>query len=68
VVRLPGVFIGLDGSKTRGSFQTVVVAQSEEIAWELAMMTDVWEPLPFKVKNVQIFPKEPLTNGKHQAR
>lgn len=32
------------------------------------MMSDVWETLPFQVKNIQIFPKEPFTNGKHQAR
>jgi hypothetical protein len=62
------VFIGPGGHKSPGSFQTVVAAPSEEIAWEVAMMSDVWESLPFQVKNIQIFPKEPLTNGKHQAR
>lgn len=32
------------------------------------MMSDVWEQLPFQVKNIQIFPKDPLaTHGQHQA-
>jgi len=52
-----------DGSKARGAFQTVVVAPSEGIAWEVAMTSDVWEPLPFKVQNIQIFPKEPMVHG-----
>jgi hypothetical protein len=60
VVRLPGVFIGYSGAKQQGSFQTVVVAESEEIAWEVACACDVWEQLPFDVKNAQIFPKDPL--------
>lgn len=51
-----------------GSFQTVVVAPSEDMAWEIAVMSDVWEQLPFDVANVQIFPKEPLSNGKHPTR
>lgn len=57
-----------DGRKAKGCFQTVVIAPSEAIAWEVAMMSDVWEQLPFKVQNIQIFPKEPIVNGKHQAR
>jgi len=68
VIRLPGVFIGIDGHKERGSFQTVVMAPSEEMAWDVAIQHDVWERLPFKVSNVQIFLKDPvLTHGKHQA-
>lgn len=59
VIRLPGVFVGYGGQKVKGSFQTVVCAQSESIAWEVAMMSDVWEHLPFEVKNVQIFPRDP---------
>lgn len=62
---MPGVCIAPDGRKIKGSFQTVVVAPSEGIAWEVAMMSDVWEHLPFKVQNIQIFPKEPIVNGTH---
>ena len=65
VVRLPGVFIGYGGQRERGSFQTIVMAESEEMAWELAMGCDVWEQLPFKVANCQIFPKDPLPNHGH---
>lgn len=54
------MFIGYSGAKQQGSFQTVVVAESEEIAWEVACACDVWEQLPFDVKNAQIFPKDPL--------
>lgn len=68
VIRLPGLFVGPGGRKTHGSFQTVVVAPSEDMAWEIAMGCDVWEQLPFDVSNVQIFPKEPLSNGKHPTR
>lgn len=68
VVRLPGVFIGYGGSKQRGSFQTVVMAESEDMAWELAMSCDVWESLPFQVETCQVFPKDFLpTDGKDQA-
>jgi len=60
VIRLPGVFVGYGGTKERGSFQTVVLAPSEDMAWDIAVMCDVWERLPFEVNNVQIFPKDPL--------
>lgn len=63
VIRMPGVVFTRDGQKIPGSFQTVVVAPSGEIAWEIAMMSDVWEQLPFKVQNIQIFPKEPKVRG-----
>ncbi len=68
VIRLPGVFMGPTGRRTKGSFQTVVLAPSEELAWEVAMMCDVWEQLPFDVKNVQIFPKDPTNHGSHSTR
>jgi hypothetical protein len=68
VIRLPGAFLGPDGQRITGSFQTVVVAASEDMAWELAMDCDVWEQLPFPVKNVQIFPKDPLSNGANSSR
>lgn len=60
VVRLPGVFVSYCGHKMTGSFQTVVMALSEEHAWDVAMNHDVWEQLPFEVKNPQIFPKDPV--------
>jgi len=69
VIRLPGVFIGYDGHKERGSFQTIVMAATEEMAWDVAIQHDVWERLPFSVPNVQIFPKDPVdSHGDHQAR
>ena len=68
VIRLPGVFVAPGGNKLEGSVQTVVVATSENMAWEIAMGCDIWEQLPFDVKNVQIFPKEPLSHGHHSTR
>ena len=59
VIRLPGVFVGHNGSKIKGSFQTIVMALSEDHAWDVAIQHDVWQQLPFEVKNVQIFPKDP---------
>ena len=32
------------------------------------MECDVWEQLPFPVKDVQIFPKDPLSNGANSSR
>lgn len=60
---MPGVVFTLDGRKIPGSFQTIVFAPSEEVAWEVAMMSSVWEQLPFNVKDIQIFPKEPTVHG-----
>mgnify|MGYP006267694349 CR=1 FL=1 len=68
MIRLPGLFVGPHGRKIKGSFQTVVVAPSEDMAWEIAMSSDIWEQLPFDVDNISIFPKEPLSDGKHQTR
>jgi len=69
VIRLPGVFIGYNGTRQKGSFQTIVIAPTADYAWDVAIQQDVWEPLPFMVKNVQIFPKDPdvVTHGKNQA-
>jgi len=58
VVRLPANFINHKNQTCKGSFQTVVMAESEIIAWETAMDCDVWEKLPFEVKHVQVFPCE----------
>jgi hypothetical protein len=69
VIRLPGIFIGQNGYREEGSFQTVVMAMSEDAAWDVATQHDVWERLPFQVPDVQIFPKDPLPVGhdQHQA-
>lgn len=63
VIRLPGVFIGYDGAKEKGSFQTVVFAETADYAWDVAIQCDVWERLPFEVKTVQIFPKDPVLSN-----
>lgn len=67
VIRVPGIFTGYDGLRHRGAFQTIVVAQSEEMAWDVAITSDIWEPLPFNVANAQVFPKDPISNGHNQA-
>ena len=59
MIRLPGIFIGQNGYREEGSFQTIVMAGSEEAAWDIATQHDVWERLPFQVPDVQIFPKDP---------
>lgn len=38
------------------------MAECEEMAWEVATNCDVWERIPWKVDNVQIFPKDPLSS------
>lgn len=69
VIRIPGEFIGYWGDGESGSFQTVVVAENEEMAWDIATNCDVWERIPWEVDNVQIFPRLPLqqTNVNHPA-
>ena len=57
---MPGTFVGPCGVITSGSFQTVVMAECEEMAWDVAIRGDVWEQLPWDVDNVQIFPKCPV--------
>lgn len=59
VIRLPGVFVGYNGAKVKGSFQAIVLAVNEEHAWDIAIQHDVWQQLPFDVQTVQIFPKDP---------
>jgi hypothetical protein len=63
VIRVPGEFIGYGGTRETGSFQTVVVAENEEMAWDIATCCDVWERIPWKVDNVQIFPRAPLASA-----
>jgi hypothetical protein len=61
VIRLPGVLIEQNGAMKPGSFQTVVMAETEAMAWEVAMGSDVWERIPWEVSDVQVFPKIPLS-------
>ena len=61
MIRLPGAFIGYGGAKESESFQAIVMAESEDMAWEVATTCDVWERIPWKVDKVQIFPRAPLT-------
>jgi len=49
------------GAKTQCSFQTVVMAESAQMAWEIALRSDFWEQLPWDVDKVQVFPKTPVT-------
>ena len=59
VIRLPGAFLGLHHETLEHTcYQTVVVAQNEFHAWDLASDCDVWETLPFPVDQAQIFPKD----------
>lgn len=68
VIRLPGVFVGANGHKEKGSFQTIVMALNADHAWDVAIQHDAWTTLPFEVKDVQIFPMNPLvTNGSDQT-
>lgn len=60
MIRVPGEFIGYGGTRETGSFQTIVVAENEEMAWDIATCCDVWERIPWKTDNIQIFPKTPL--------
>jgi hypothetical protein len=65
-VRIPATFIDHKSQTSKGSFQTVVMSQSEIIAWDTAMDCDVWEKLPFEVTDVQVFPCEiPTCSNDH---
>ena len=58
VVRIPSAFI-FTGAKT-GGFQTIVIAQTRDQAWEEASKCDEWEILDFFISHMKVFPKEPL--------
>ena len=60
MIRIPSPFIGYGNVFETESFQTVVVAENEEMAWDIAVHCDVWERIPWNVDDVQIFPKLPL--------
>jgi len=61
VVRIPGAFVGYSFEEGGGGFQTVVVAESWEAAWQTAMDTDSWDILPFDVDSIACFPKDVVT-------
>ena len=68
VIRLPSEFVIYKGAKDQCAFQTVVMAETAQMAWELAFQSDVWEQLPWSVDKVQVFPKTPVTTDvKHPA-
>ena len=58
VVRIPAAFI-FTGSKT-GGFQTIVMAETRDQAWEEAANCEEWEILNFFISHMKVFPKEPL--------
>ena len=60
MIRVPSTYIGYGGVFGTESFQTIVVAENEEMAWDIAMHCDVWERIPWKLDDVQIFPRLPL--------
>ena len=70
MIRVPGEFIGYGGTRETCSFQTIVVAENEEMAWSIAMHCDVWERIPWKLDDAQIFPQAPLTSANvgHSSR
>ena len=61
VIRLPSEFVIYKGANDSCSFQTVVMATTAQMAWEVAFESDVWEQLPWTVDKVQVFPKIPVT-------
>ena len=63
VIRIPGSFVGYCVKEGGGGFQTTVMAESWESAWETAMDTDSWEVLPFDVVHIACFPKEVVTTS-----
>jgi hypothetical protein len=60
VIRIPGSFDGYV-EDVGGGFQTIVIAESWEAAWETAMDTDSWQVVPFHVEHIACFPKEVVT-------
>ena len=60
VIRVPGAFTGYSVPEGGGGYQTVVVAESSEAAWEVAMDSDTWEVLPFDISGIACFPRDVL--------
>ena len=61
MIRLPSEFVLYKGANGQCSFQTVVMATTAQMAWEVAFESDVWEQLPWDIDRVQVFPKIPVT-------
>ena len=66
MVRVPGLYRYPFRNISHGSFQTIVVAQSEAMAWELASQDASWDALPFPVEHPSIFPRDAITSEKPQ--
>ena len=60
VIRIPGAFDGIV-EEGGGGYQTTVIAESWEAAWEAAIDSNSWEVLPFDIKHIACFPKEVVT-------
>ena len=58
VVRIPSAFV-FTGAKT-GGFQTIVMAETRDQAWEEASKCDEWEILDFFISHMKVFPQDPL--------
>ena len=58
VVRIPSTFV-FTGAKT-GGFQTIVIAETRDQAWEEASKSEEWEILDFFISHMKVFPKEPI--------
>ena len=58
VVRIPSTFV-FTGAKT-GGFQTIVMAETRDQAWEEASKCDEWEILDFFISHMKVFPQDPL--------
>ena len=57
VVRIPSAFV-FTGAKT-GGFQTIVIAETRDQAWEEASKCDEWEILDFFISHMKAFPQDP---------
>jgi len=59
VIRVPAKFIAIDYMNA-GGYQTVVMAENSDIAWDVATENDTWEVLDFNVTTMAVFPKDPV--------
>ena len=56
MIRIPSDYVGFHGK----GFQTVVIAETAEKAWEVAITSDTWETLDFEISCMTVFPQTPL--------
>lgn len=63
---MPAIYCNPLGNVSHCSFQTIVVAQTETMAWELATQDASWDQLPFEVQHPSIFPRDAITCEKPQ--